>query len=541
MAYVWLVEIDAGRVFRFASEAVTVETAAGEPLEYLEGLTEPSVPLDVGSVLGEATASIEIVSAVDWAAIVARGVPIEGRLATLLRWRRGDTYEQARVILRGVVRGVGYGALHEPFTASIVRSLAELGEIYPPPQAVIDASTWPITGGHTTPDEGSGTVYPIVIGSPGINGSGSAIGALQCYYAQIDAVGGVATSYIVVGDGVIEASTVRLYVRDEKTDTPILTTPSNRTVSQVTDLLGRTVSVITPAASGSDTVEDVRFFVGFSDSGGGGIRDRRGTPLRGAGDVLAWVLYSAQTYPVDYGRVESARGPLNVYKIDTVIAEPTNLWEWLQSEISPALPIEWRESTEGIYPAVLRWTPTREQAVQRLVAGSGGTLQRVSSVSIDAEEIYNEITVEYGPRAGGGGEGWRFRRIATSTARALSRGGSPSDDERVRGSYHLAESQRVYGVRPLVLQLGAVWDHTTADLVLRDLVERHAWPRRRVTYVGGEELEARRQGDIVTITDPDIYLEDEIAIVESVTPSGGSAEIALVLVDHPIARLRRVE
>lgn len=529
---VWLLEIDVGAVYRFASEAIDVLTSAGDTLVFEEGLADPGVSLDAAAGMGEASVSVSVLSGVDWALLVAHGVPLEGRSAALLRLEAGQVYERARVAVRGRISAVSYGAVHEELGFTVRRALTEYTNVYPPTQATIDATTWPITGGgHVVPDDSEGLMYPLVIGSPGYNASGSAYPAMQVYYGQFLETA-AATSYVVVADGAIASTTCRLFVRDEPNDPPLLTTPSNRTITTQTDGLDREVSTITVDSASGNTWQDLRLYVGFDAVGGSGVVDRRNDAVRGAGSVLRWVLEEHVDYPVDYGRLEAVVAYLDAYKIDTFIETPTNLWDWLTGEVLPILPVEMRESIHGIYPFVWRWDATARDAVRHLDATRGqGNVTRASLVTTRADAVYTEVTLEYGPHAGG--DAWRFRRVMSATARTGALGASPADDPRVRGSALLGDAQRTYDVVPLVLQCACIWDHTTADLVLRDKVAQHAWARRVVSYEGGSELEALVSGDVVTITDPKLYWDEAVALVWGVQPQGDVTSVELLLLDHP--------
>lgn len=529
---VWLLELHLGHVFRFCTETASVETLGGATHRYEEGLTDPGVELDLGAGRDEVTLDVEVLCGVDWARTVARGVPIMGRQAVLLRHELDTPYERSRVVLRGSVISATHGGVGQPLRLTVRRAMAEVAEILPAVQGTIDETTWPTLNPTLwdVPDDSIGQMYPVVIGSPGYNGSGDAHPGLQVYYAQFK-IDDPATSYVVIADGEVAAANVMVHVFDEPNVSPLITTPILTPVSTQTDNLGRTVSVIT-LDSATDIVRDIRIFVGFEDAGGGGIRDRRGNPIRGAGSVLRWVLGEHLDYPVDWPRFEAIADRLDAYKVDSFLNQPTNLWEWMVQEVLPILPIELRESSAGLYPFLWRWDATARDAVVHLDASLvSGNVSRASDLATVAGEIYNEISIEYGPDSDE--SGWRFRKVATSVARATVKGSSPTSDSRIRGSSLLGDSQSVFGLRQLTLQMTCVWDHATAELILRDRIAAHGWPRRKVSYEGGERLESLSTGDVVTITDPELHLTSAVALVWAVVPSGESVTVELLLLDHP--------
>lgn len=314
---------------------------------------------------------------------------------------------------------------------------------------------------------------------------------------------------------------------------------ASRPVTQVTDLLGRTVSVTTSTGVGV-FVEDAEWYVGFSTSASYGLGVKhRGEAIRGAGSVLRWALERYVDVLVDWGRFEAIAHKLDAYKIDTYLNTATNVWEWVQGELLPLLPITLREGPDGLYPSLVKWEATARDAVDRLDASRGtGRVVRTSALA-ERADIYTEIAIEYRP-GGGDQSRWHSRRIMTSAARRVQIAPASVDDERVLGSQLLSDAQLVYGVRPLTLQAACVWDDDTAVRILRDRVARHGWPRRAVSYEGGEEFERRRIGDVVTLTDPELHLEDAIALVEDVSP-GSSVVLDLLLLDHPQLARRQID
>ena len=523
---IWLLEIDLGHLYLFASEPAVVVSESGVSYVYEAGLSDPGATLAQGSSADEASVGLEVLSEVDWALLAAQGIPLEARRATLRRWESGTTLERARVILRGRLSEVTYGRAGEVLTARLTRSISRESDVLPHPQAVIDASTWPITGGYAIPERSRGVAYPVVIGAPGHTASGNPLPAVPLVYAQYGASSGL--SYLALCDGLIDAGTVRLYNFEPSTPTS-----ADATVTQVVDELGRTVSVLTAAS----LAEEGRWFAGFADRAGyGGGIVHQGRLVRGAGDLWRWVFEEHVDTAMDWGRFEAIRPSLNTYKIDTVINSETNVWDWFTGEVLPLLPIEIRESSRGLYPALMRWGATSRDAVAHLDGTSGtGRVSRVSAVG-STGEIRNEITIQYRP-TGESGNRWANRRVATSVARRTAIEPATVDDDRIRGSRLLTDSQLTYGVLPLTIEAACVSDDGTADLVLRDRIRAHAWPRRTVSYEGGPWLESLGVGDVVTLADPDLHIESltpAVALVLDVVPGAGSVQVDLMLLDHPL-------
>jgi len=524
----WLLDLEiGGHVYRYATEAVDVEDAAGRSFRYLEGLSEPGASYGALSGVGDASVAVELVADVDWALLVQRGHALDRRPAVLRRWHEGQALERARVAVRGLTSEPSYGSEGEPLTLTIVRSMRAQTRIIPPPQAVIDTTTFPVSGGtYTSPERIQGALVPMVIGAPGGTESATPTPCVPVPQAEIPA--GPAEGRLVWIGG--HAAQVRVQIASD--DPP---TQSTETASTVTDLLGRRLS---DCPSNENNAEG-EYFIGFRDdaSFGGGI-EFRGSLLRGAGSIIEWVMTEHYDGVVDIGRLVAVRSYLDSWKIDTYLNAPVNAWDWLVRDVLPLLPVEMREGSNGVYPAVFRFDLTSRDAVAHLDATSGsGRVQRESPVTLVAD-IANEITVEYRP-SGESASKWLARRILTAASGKLSGTDAVTGtDERIVANALAAESQRRYGVLPLRVQAGAVWDTTTAILIAEHLAAKRAWPRRAVRYSGGPWLEGIEIGQAVLLTDPDLHVDEAIALVTDVLPESGGASVDLMLIDHPANRLR---
>jgi hypothetical protein len=201
----------------------------------------------------------------------------------------------------------------------------------------------------------------------------------------------------------------------------------------------------------------------------------------------------------------------------------------------PLLPVEFRESSAGIYPAVVRYDLTASDTRAHVDATPGaGNATRDGAVRLTSGEVVNEISIEYQPE-GETSSRYRERRVLTGQwARpSLQWIRSESPDERVLGLPLLAASQARYGVRPRALRANAVWDDATAIAVARHHAYRYAWPRRSVRYAVDAGLERLEIGDGVLVTDPELYLSSAVAVVVDLVAGADSVTLDLVILDRP--------
>ncbi|MEM6931562.1 MAG: phage tail protein [Myxococcota bacterium] len=145
----------------------------------------------------------------------------------------------------------------------------------------------------------------------------------------------------------------------------------------------------------------------------------------------------------------------------------------------------------------------------------------------------NEVVVEYGPDRDG--SAFRFRVILSAlNNRQDDDLAGRIDDTRVVGSYRAELSQRQFGRRTQTLQASVIWDPATAARIAQDVLTRQALPQRFVDYLGGSELEALDVGQVVTITDTEVGLSDQLAWVLDLEVGGPDVLLSLQLLDDPV-------
>jgi hypothetical protein len=521
----WLLDLDVGgRVFRFSDEILEVETADGEVLLYAEGLDDVSVEytLDGGS---PQTAAVEIggEAGIDWSLLVAQGVDLAAAEATLRRWFEGQLIEDARVILSGVISEPEHGAIEDGLELSIERYPWQDSTLIIPASAKVGPETWPsgtaaFPDGMHTDEDIIGAAYPLVIGCPGL-GEEPATPALLVEYG-----GGAHTyfdSILLIAGHRVAAATVTVHDLSDGTS-------EDRTVYHMTDLLGRTVAYV---ADFGNIVEDAvraipghEYWVSWPTTGGGlESLDRTGT-MRRAGEVLRYLLTSTDL-PVAVGRIEADRTILDRFLIDGCANESIAVTDWIDSELLPVLPIVYSESPEGVAYRALRLEATAADAVAHLAADAdevigGLAVERVGSIKwTSKDEVRNHFTLDYA-------------KNDTQYTKRIVLTGEPGDDSRESGSYLCRVSQARYGVRAEVTQTSLIWDDATAARILRHKALRYALPRRMVRYAGGSELEALSVGDVVLVSDPEVSLDEAVALIEGMEIEDDSVLLEVMLLDR---------
>lgn len=495
----WLLVIDvAGRTLRYATQARVVAGAVYRP-----GLIgELALPEGLDSVV---------------VAVVARDLheladDLDSATATL-SLLEGD---EVTVYAAGQVADPDSGASDEPVTFRIVVDIpgVSLGTSVPGPTARVDATTWPVTAGHSIGS--AGLEYPVIFGFPGWTGSGNAICVVPAPLAQWQAAT-TATSYVVVSEDP-DADVASVRVRNQAS--------LNETVQNtlnVSDLLGQRIKVANFAAGNLPSDPSHVLLLGYAPLTGGAAG---GGVARSLYDVVRYVLRRWAPESVDWARLPQIRPALEPYNVDSwvsaTIADPWVLIEALIRDLG----VEIRIGERGRYLVARRYSSDPSRVVGSITVGSDA-LRR--STYTRTGEPRNEIAVRYrsNPESG-----WLATVIACGSRRevqpaGVSLGASVLETAPARRSYAR------YGRRVAPgLDLDWTWDTGTALAVASRILDEVALPATLVEYqVRPSSIRGVREGDELLVTDPDRPWVAQAAIVDA--PPLRSLDAAIVRLRVP--------
>jgi len=544
---VWLLDFTAGGVvYRFATTSTVVALADGSTIQYAGGLNE--LTLGSASQSGERSESVVVASSVDWFAVKARGATLRDQQATVRLYTEGDVLETARMYLRGRTTSPKHGTIGEPLTLTIRENASDQAFEFPLAQAVVEDETWPVTPANIIVDKNQGKPYPLVIGIPGHHPkAGTAYRpemASPAIYAEYKATATTA-GQMVIADGHIAAATVPLY------DALNFGTSFDKAVTLTTDALGRRVSVIQNAPAAASDV-DLEWWVGFGNAGvyGGGRLNPYGAGyLRGAGDVIRWVLEECTTLDVDTAAVIGAAAWLNRWKVDAVINQSINMLDWLDSEVLAHIPVIRVNGPRGIYYAPMRWDAVDSDVVAHL---RPGMVSRASDETQYDDEIRNLLTIQYRPQRDGTAYGSR-RVLGPEYGRHESGWGvlgmtslpwntTTFEDVRFFADPLCRWSYAYNGPREWTGTNSSCWDDASVALSLDYMALRYATQKRMVRYGGPMgQLEGLEPGAVVRLTDPEIYVDAVLALVVERLTSTTQVYLDLVILDDPFKTSRKTD
>jgi hypothetical protein len=267
----------------------------------------------------------------------------------------------------------------------------------------------------------------------------------------------------------------------------------------------------------------------------GGLQGEDGGLMRAAGDVLQWLLRQSG-HEVDRGRFAAVRALLQGYRLDLTIDEETTPWEYVRAHILPILPVSIVAGPEGLYPVVWRFDATAADAIAHIDTGLDPQIQRMSAVTYDRTAVRNDITLRYA--------------YAVRTGQYLGelRYGADATDGAVP-SLVCNLSQRRY-LRPdgssivarHTVESPCIYEDATAHAVLQWMTRAYALARRRVSYILPEsDWGWLERGQVVTLTDAELYLTGQVAIVESVRIDGSPMiQLGFLLIEQPARDARLI-
>jgi len=437
---------------------------------------------------------------------------LQGAPARLYLHAEGST--RRLLVLAGLIDGLEFGEKTEPVTFSVTQSISEdLGSTHPAAQFIgvpafgADGSTW------NYDSDFAGEYLPLVFGKPG-DGAGTAFGSPA--FGLNNVPGGTISAGVAAHP--IAATSVYIENFDNSQTGTLSTMQGYR------DVRGRRIALVdlqTWSAPRWSPGDEMWLDWGAS---AGGVVDAGGNLIRGAGDVIAYLLRRSST-DVDWGRLLPVLPLLNAYKIDTAIVRapdaPVRPWEWLASHVLPLLPVSVVTGPEGLSLAMWRYDATSQDAVAHLEAGVN--CYRSSAVAVSGiDRVHNEIEILYGVDAKTNQP--TKRKVLTGHDQTLN------DDSDAAASHHLRISSDRYGRRPRKpIRADAVWEDATASRVLRWMARRDAMPSESVAYDLSEEMGWLPPGSIVTLTDRGLSWSSRLALVEDVSHADGRPAVALVL------------
>ena len=503
----------AGRTVHLAQQRLTAAIGAGDAdVAYYPGLEwsrSQRRSFSLGSPMMGASIDVTLYLAdhVDVPTLVNEGHPLGSARGRLLLWPEDSS--DYMVVLDGVLRNEAWSSREMPITGTLEEEpFMDTGLIPGVNERVIAP-----TGGATwTAFDTSigGEYYPLVFGSPG--GAAPRRGSPALY---VDHNGGTETLLISAKHthAGLNSSVVTIFNETTRIQTA-------GTAANDTDDLGQPCTTVDVSGFLGAIPSDrdslwCNWINGAGNRAYGILADDGTSPLRGAGEVMQWMLRRS-SIRWDASRIAALASWANQYQLDTyIMAEPAKRvspLEWVQDVLLPMLPVSTSIEAAGLYLTPWRFTASASDAVASLVAGNGGNCDRVGAVNAtQRDEVATTVEV-----------GYEVDAAAMDPRETLTYTGDPAilaavvdaiDDPSLR------EAWRIYGAsgrRTVTFEADAVREATTAGRIAAWKAKQHGTQRVTAAYdvdqwPGGSV----NPGDVVLVTDGQRGWTDRPAIVHA--------------------------
>lgn len=526
---VWLVTLEfAGRSWCFSSTPLELDDGEGGTVQYQGGIDDLEFE-DGAELFSDApsprSVSLDLLWPESFAALVNQGHDpgqIRGEVALV---RVGDAYADRLVVLVGYASDPEYGAAGEPVALTLEDDSTEDTAQIPEPSATVtegdtDSATWdsPAAGAE-------GLAYPIVFGQPGpylkIDGTTGTTSGSPGLFVITDIGSPYPYTVLIAGHETVTGETggsVALY-------NTRLSESQTMTAELMRDGLGRLVTVVDIDSLAGRILdpweEDDEIWTDWIDGPTLYRLDAR-EPVLTAGDLLVW-MFERVSAPVDRGRLRAAKVYLDRFRVAGYIDERVSPSEWVKDHLLPILPVSLCSGPAGQYPLVWRWDATERDAVAHLTVGPG-CVRRGAVVFEGREDVVNEITLSYAPRAHAG----TFKRSRTMTGNP-DLIGSPDTIT----CLHARTSRARYGERAETVECEISYDLPTADLILTWMALARGFVRRVVTVDLDQDYGWLQKGDVVTLTDADSAFSRRVGLVRRMKWTLSDLSVEMVFFEDP--------
>jgi hypothetical protein len=508
----WLVELDTGseRRVMISRDALTIPSVEHGEFQVYPGLGKLKYTDEVEFFgVGKTTLSFKIkaVLPIDVVDLISKGLNLTTVRCSISRWLEGTDYaDRVELVSSEQIREPSYGDRNEPIVFGVRTTYTDDVTILPPRDAITSEFTT-AGGGTGTNKKSYGQPYPWVFGQPGYSDPTHHSFASRAILIQ-SKTGSTLPIWIVAGHEITPGSTVIIKDTEDRKVT------GTQTVTQTTDLLGQTIAIVTDfgsLATMTATNFDTEYVVKWV-TGGGVPNKARTAPMRGAGDLIEYLLNLTDGLKIDLGRVNAAKRLMNQFRFDFTIDDTVEIWSIIKNHLLKYLPVTLAVSGDGIYP--IAWN--RELRSLDAVADIDvirDQFERTSLVDMEflGREAANNFSLSYAKRYVSG----NYAKIARMSGRFVDDSNLPTTEDEAESLY-CRQSRTRYGQKDKAAEAASIYDPSTAFQVLSFWARIYALPAYTVEYTAPSYWGWLRAGSVIKFTDTAIGFTNQIAIVQAI-------------------------
>jgi hypothetical protein len=509
----------AGRDFYFSTRPLVLYDETGEPIQFDGGLEAEWT--DALNLFNESptllSIPLELYFSDDVAELVAKGHDLFRGTGELSLWIEGRPYEDRVVLIQGNVFEPSYGAKGEPVKFSLESNGFEDTNLTHDSLDRVTPRTF-----SQADDAAMLQYYPIVFGTPGIYNDGGSVGVMPGSPAPAVDVSGGNVRFLAAGHEVFATEATFINVTKDPVVSLLIS------LEKTEDNGGKTVTTSVPIPIGAgffDLGDEV--WIAW-EYGGALLNDRKNGARAGAGELLSYFLRRT-SLGIDTGAWEAIYPELNInYRFSGYVNDAVSVFDYVRDNFFPLLPISVYTTAEGVSASLWRRESTKADAVGTITTGGG--VARVDLVQYENQQIANNITINYALNA-----------ATNEPERATTVLGDPKivdtvlftasfDDVLFSTEYARASFLR-FGNRYLNIETDIIYEDATASNVLQWKHRAAALPYRVISYDVPIRLGFLRRGDLVLLTDSELYLTEYLAFVRDIIWTDAKPRLVLVLVE----------
>ena len=531
---VFLLDLTWGaKTYRFSTQTLSI-TKGNESIQYLGKLDTFDYDLKLQR-FGYDGEGDSVPFAINFPVDIAKqhndGNPIDGAIGEIsfvlldAAGNVAQNYDSRILLFRGVVSSPVYGHPNEPAgyvefsleSKAIIERVSLLdavvglngridaADLSNEDKASLSPFTDIISGGIIDVSEvHRGKRNPIVIGKPGKVISRTSTAALTSVP--------MSPGY-TIGISPLTSSNKPMFIliaghRVESSSVVIFDSEGNNTTANVGTFVGSENNIFSfatvffhPSAPIKSSLvdESVEYWVSWIDDDGGGLPSPFSSGvLENGGEICLWAL-SKTGARIDYDSWNAVIPLLKRYKFAGFINDPeVEPIQFLESEILPFLPISITIGPRGIKP-VPNLRILGSQILEDFGIVAGSTFRRASPISSPTStgELINQVDINYSLS----GKNNRYLGSIRITPKPRNRNYEYSNDYSVT-------SHQLFGLKSATFSANFVYDYFTANQIARDKIREFALPKRTIQYEAAPAFGFVNIGDIIALTDSDIYLEE---------------------------------